>query len=120
MHDGYRIRLWARQNGYTLERMADELGYPLQALSEALDNNRIGPKLAAALRTRLGLHVISRPAFSREAEAERGAGRDTSIQPPEVGPPSETGGRAGPGARDTHLEEIMRLLDKPRPHHRSD
>lgn len=97
MDNGYRVRAWARQHGYTLQHLADELGYPLHTLSEALNSSRIGPRLAEALHTRFGLRVISAHIASDGAEAARD---------PEGIQSRKT------HALDAHLRDIKRLLDK--------
>ncbi len=106
MHEGYRVRTWAHQNGYTLQRLADELDYPLPTLAEALDNNLIGPGLAKALRIKFGLRVISTRATVGQAEDQRASDRNTSV------PPLKTGDGTDQATFHAHVAALKLLLDK--------
>ncbi len=124
MHAGKQVLEWARQHGYTTAQIADELGYPHHTLSQALELNRITPRLASALFERYGLRVA---ATSPDEDERRPEAPETSgSQDPPYTEPSadaEAGGiaEASPDTYsqeaeplDAYRREVRRILDKSR------
>ena len=100
MNDGCRILEWARQNRHTLTWVAERIGYSRQALSEALHNNRISPRLAAALFEHFGLRIAPTDGPTESGET----GQETRGRIP------GTGGGPGESKLDPYREEIEHLL----------
>ena len=103
MNDGDRIRLWIRENGHTVSEVAEKLGYSRQALSSALNQNRISLQLAEALYEHFWLRVM----VTTEQE-------DTSEAPPPHGRRGRPAGRLTSPRRsklDAVADEIEALLN---------
>ena len=113
MNDGCRILEWARQNRHTLTWVAEKIGYSRQALSEALHNNRISPRLAAVLFEHFSLRVAPTDGSSEPG----GTGQETrgdlarkKALPGRRGRTPGSGGGPGESKLDPHREEIEHLL----------
>jgi hypothetical protein len=113
MNDGYRILEWARQNRHTLTWVAERIGYSRQALSEALHNNRISPRLAATLCAHFSLRIAPTDGSPEPAAtdyATRGGAARPQVMPGRRGRTPGTGGGPGESKLDPHREEIEHLL----------
>lgn len=114
MNDGCRILEWARQNRHTLTWVAERIGYSRQALSEALHNNRISPRLAAALFEQFSLRISPTDGLSESDAAGQETGGRSSRQKVSSGRRGRTpgtGGGPGESKLDPYREEIEHLLD---------
>jgi transcriptional regulator with XRE-family HTH domain len=113
MNDGCRILEWARQNRHTLTWVAERIGYSRQALSEALHNNRISPRLAAALFAHFSLRIAPTDG-SAESDETGQETRDRSarkkVSSGRRGRIPGTGGGPGESKLDPYREEIEHLL----------
>ncbi|MDH3602391.1 MAG: hypothetical protein OEU26_22480 [Candidatus Tectomicrobia bacterium] len=113
MNDGCRIQEWARQNRHTLTWVAEKIGYSRQALSEALHNNRISPRLAAALFEHFSLRVApadGSPVPGDVGEETQGGSAGKKASPGRRGRTPGSGGGPGESKLDPHREEIEYLL----------
>ena len=76
MHDGRRILNWIQDNGHTVSWVAEKLGYSRQALSKALNHNRISLQLAEALYAHFWMRVnVTMAQDDPRVEASRRTGR---------------------------------------------
>ena len=108
MNDGCRILEWARQHQHTLTWIAEKMGYSRQALSQALHNNHISPRLADALLAHFSLRVIPTSMARDQSQAGIDARKPTTNGRRGRAP----GAGSGPGESklDPHQEDIEYLL----------
>lgn len=59
MDEAYRILEWIRQNDYSLTWVAEQIGFSPEALTRALETNRISHQLADALYEHFGTRIIA-------------------------------------------------------------
>ncbi len=126
MNPGDQILEWARQNGYTIPQIADELGYSHQALTDALERNQITPQLARALFERYQVRVAPTVASAAEdagqpTAPETSEGQDPAYTAPKsdtkVGDIAEAQPNTYPPETDRlekYRQEVRRILDKSR------
>ena len=101
MDDGKRILNWIKENGHTVDAVAEKLGFSRQAVSSALNQNRISVQLADALYEHFWLKVtVTAPADDTEASVERRGRPHGSVKTPR------------PSKLDAVADEIEKLLNR--------